>query len=110
MLQGLPFTVPVKELAPSGYRAYVQLKKCIGCGKCVDRCPFGAITLSGKAAQVDSEKCMGCGACIPSCPEDAICLRKDPTRGIPLDVKALGGKIRKMGDASSRARIHAART
>ncbi|MBT7283046.1 MAG: 4Fe-4S binding protein [Elusimicrobiaceae bacterium] len=44
---------------------------CIGCGKCVPVCPFGALSLKdGKI--VVSSACTMCGACIKECPVQAL--------------------------------------
>ena len=43
--------------------------KCVLCGRCVDSCPEGALSLPTDAAcpVVDQEKCIGCGECISVC-------------------------------------------
>ena len=41
---------------------------CIGCKKCVTKCPHGAITVENNLAQIDYDKCTGCGTCVESCP------------------------------------------
>ena len=46
---------------------------CIGCGACVSKCKFGAISLNEYGvAEVDEEKCIGCGACSKVCPQNII--------------------------------------
>lgn len=45
--------------------------KCIGCEKCVDQCPFGAIEMVEGKAYI-TEACTVCGACIDACPVGAI--------------------------------------
>ncbi|HHU81922.1 MAG TPA: 4Fe-4S binding protein [Firmicutes bacterium] len=40
---------------------------CTGCGRCVKRCPFGALRLSGGKARVDFGACMACGYCSEAC-------------------------------------------
>jgi electron transfer flavoprotein alpha subunit/NAD-dependent dihydropyrimidine dehydrogenase PreA subunit len=45
--------------------------RCVGCGICVDICPFGALVLEEGIAVV-SDACTLCGACIDSCPEEAL--------------------------------------
>lgn len=45
---------------------------CIGCGKCVKECAFGAITLENNVAYIDAEKCKLCRKCEKACPRHAI--------------------------------------
>lgn len=49
---------------------------CSGCGACVQKCPFQAISLKldsygNEYAQIDSEKCKNCHLCKKICPECA---------------------------------------
>jgi Pyruvate/2-oxoacid:ferredoxin oxidoreductase delta subunit len=46
--------------------------KCINCGKCVDRCVFGARWLEDGKKNYYKEKCFGCGLCVSTCPSNAI--------------------------------------
>jgi len=48
-------------------------QKCIGCGKCVSTCPFGALSLAGGKAAA-SNACTMCGACVSVCPVKALSL------------------------------------
>ena len=46
---------------------------CIGCGACVEKCKFGAISLNEYGvAEIDEEKCIGCGSCGKVCPQKII--------------------------------------
>lgn len=48
-------------------------KECVGCGKCVFICPYGAIKMEPfSTPTTDPEKCMGCGSCQIVCPHNAI--------------------------------------
>ena len=49
-------------------------KKCVVCGRCVDRCVFGARDLNKGELRYDSSKCFGCGLCVSTCPALAIAL------------------------------------
>ena len=58
----------------------IDEKKCVGCGKCVKGCGFGALSLVdapganklGRLAQVDPAACKACSACVTACPFKAI--------------------------------------
>jgi ferredoxin len=63
--------------AKSNFAAEVDVLKCKGCGLCVDRCVFGAVSLKEKTAMVDPAKCYGCGVCAVTCPTGAMKLHRD---------------------------------
>ncbi len=46
--------------------------RCIGCGRCINWCPAGAIALTNKKAGITPDLCLGCGECIAVCAEGAI--------------------------------------
>jgi quinol-cytochrome oxidoreductase complex cytochrome b subunit/Fe-S-cluster-containing hydrogenase component 2 len=56
--------------------AKVSLPDCNGCGRCVDDCPFGALSLEARSdglsyaveAVVDPDRCLSCGICVGACP------------------------------------------
>jgi ferredoxin len=78
-------------LAPSGYVSQVS-DDCNGCGVCAERtCPFNAISMDERQekAIIDLAKCMGCGVCEDRCPVRAISLRREPSKGEPLDIEEL---------------------
>ena len=43
----------------------------MGCGACVDACPFAAITMAGERPLVD-DACTLCGACVDACPSESL--------------------------------------
>jgi NAD-dependent dihydropyrimidine dehydrogenase PreA subunit len=47
---------------------------CIGCKRCINYCPVGAIGFADKKAYIDLDECVECGACVRSagCPVGAI--------------------------------------
>ena len=71
----------------------VDIKRCVGCGKCVDVCPFQAITkqsIRGEVkAQVIEAVCQGCGLCVATCPQGAIQLSHFTDNQLLAEVNAL---------------------
>ncbi len=62
-----------------GRQARILSEKCIGCGRCLRMCRFGAISFDGpgndviaKTYRVDPVSCEGCKVCVEFCPADAI--------------------------------------
>ncbi len=56
--------------------AQVDQDKCMGCGLCVEVCPYGAPRLVdqeiGQKAEILEVLCRGCGTCVAACPYHAI--------------------------------------
>ncbi len=78
-------------IAGSGYVAEVN-DDCNACAACADKtCNFNAITIdeNKQKAVIDLAKCMGCGVCVDVCDRKAIQLRREPSKGDPLDVDVL---------------------
>ena len=84
-------------LASSGYVCRLDEVLCIGCGECIETCPFSALALEDVSSRVDAEKCMGCGVCVSNCAQGALSLERDAARGEPLEILELmqkaGAKI-----------------
>ncbi|OEU66677.1 MAG: 4Fe-4S ferredoxin [Desulfovibrio sp. S3730MH75] len=79
----------VPMLAPSGYIAIVDPHKCIGCGQCMEYCPFDAMSVHSKRMHIDPKKCMGCGVCINKCRKDSLHLAINKKHPEPLRVEKL---------------------
>lgn len=47
---------------------------CTVCGRCVERCPFGAWETDGDSVRFQAGNCFGCGLCASECPPEAIAL------------------------------------
>lgn len=50
----------------------VDIRKCTGCGFCVQTCPDNVFSLSDGKSHIVGEKCIKCSHCIAVCPEGAI--------------------------------------
>jgi ferredoxin len=61
--------------------------KIVGCNRCLNLCPTGAITPNGDHVAIDENVCAGCGACAAVCPTGAAAYALPP-------VDALIGKMR----------------
>ncbi len=46
--------------------------RCVGCGRCVQRCHFGVFSREGRAVTADTSTCVGCGICANTCPAHAL--------------------------------------
>tara|TARA_B000000532_G_scaffold7386_1_gene5588 strand:- start:5616 stop:6179 length:564 start_codon:yes stop_codon:yes gene_type:complete len=57
--------------------ALIVEDSCIGCAKCIPKCPVDAIIgAPGKLHQIDPDLCTGCELCIEPCPVDCIIVEK----------------------------------
>ena len=48
----------------------IDKKKCVGCGKCVEACPFDVMCMPEGAEH--PSKCIACGKCAKNCPLDVL--------------------------------------
>jgi ferredoxin len=76
-------------ITSSGFLAYVDEDLCIGCETCADDCQFGALDYQAGIAVVDQMACMGCGICIEKCSEAALTLKREASKGTPLEILSL---------------------
>ncbi|MCF8067077.1 MAG: CoB--CoM heterodisulfide reductase iron-sulfur subunit A family protein [Desulfobacterales bacterium] len=82
------------QLESDPQTALVNAARCIGCYKCVETCPFGAIKeiedrFGNAKAEVIETICQGCGLCSVTCPQSAIQLQHFTDNQILSEVKAL---------------------
>lgn len=76
------FSIP-GAIAHSDFYARVESEACIGCGACVERCPFKALSVPDGLCVVDPLRCVGCGLCAAACPSGALCLERRPAGETP---------------------------
>ncbi len=75
VLRGIAEYGHLNAIAASDFAATVASSLCSGCGLCVDRCQFGAISCDNEIAVIDKKFCIGCGLCVTQCPADALALQ-----------------------------------
>ena len=57
----------------SNLKAVIKEEACIGCTKCIQACPFDAISGAMNLMHtVISDECIGCKLCVEPCPVDCI--------------------------------------
>ena len=71
------------EFAGGNFRARVDSRLCVGCGKCLERCHVGAIFMTEKRVEISLEGCIGCGVCVPVCKKGAMSLVPGRMHAVP---------------------------
>lgn len=65
--------------------------KIVGCRRCLDLCPTGAITPNGNHVSIDPQICAGCGQCAAACPTGAAAYALPPVDASLRQLRALLG-------------------
>jgi len=71
------FGVPT-AVARSAFRVTIDADRCTGCGACIRRCQFGALSKDGELSVPDYTRCVGCGVCVSACPVEAMAMERRP--------------------------------
>jgi len=77
------FGVPTTAVR-SDFYTVVDAEVCSGCGDCLERCQFEALTVPDDVCVVDYSRCVGCGLCATVCATEALCLERRPEGEVPL--------------------------
>ena len=65
-------------------------RNCIGCGKCIEVCEPGGLTMTEDGIEINRALCQGCGACAAVCVAEALVMR-----GQEMTVEAVLAEVEK---------------
>ncbi len=71
--------------------------KIVGCRRCLDLCPTGAITPAGDHVAIDAAICAGCGQCAAVCPTGAAAYAMPPADALMQRLRTLLTVYREAG-------------
>jgi ferredoxin len=69
----------------------------VGCRRCLDLCPTGAITPAGDHVAIDAQICAGCGQCAAACPTGAASYALPPADALMRKLRTLLNVYREAG-------------
>jgi ferredoxin len=80
--------------------------KIIGCNRCLDLCPTGAITPADDHVDIDAHICAGCGQCAAVCPTGAASYALPPADALMRKLRTLLTVYREAGGAQPIVLFH----
>ena len=78
----------------------------VGCNRCLDLCPAGAITPAGNHVAIDAHICAGCGQCAAVCPTGAASYALPPADTLMRRLRALLTTYREAGGSLPVVLVH----
>lgn len=78
----------------------------VGCHRCLDVCPTGAIAPNGDHVRIDENICAGCGACAAVCPTGAAAYALPPSDALLRKLRTLLTVYRDAGGTAPILLIH----
>ncbi len=82
------FSIPT-AIARADFFAVVDPDLCTGCGDCLLRCQFDALSIPDGFCEVQPARCVGCGQCSTVCTDEAIHLLRRPAGEVPSPPETL---------------------
>ncbi len=78
----------------------------VGCTRCLDLCPAGAITPAGDHVAISAEICAGCGQCAAACPTGAASYALPPADALMRKLRTLLVTYREAGGENAIVLLH----
>jgi ferredoxin len=78
----------------------------VGCTRCLDLCPTGAIAPAGNHVVIDAHVCAGCGQCAAACPTGAAAYALPPADALLRKLRVLLSAYREAGGKEPVLLIH----
>jgi len=78
----------------------------VGCTRCLDTCPTGAITPAGDHVAIDPHVCAGCGGCASVCPTGAAAYAMPRASALYERLRTLLGAYRAAGGEDAVLLVH----
>lgn len=78
----------------------------VGCTRCLDVCPTGAISPAGDSVAIDPHVCAGCGTCAAVCPTSAVRLATPTAEATARSLRTLLGAYHRAGGQAPVLLLH----
>ena len=78
----------------------------VGCRRCLDLCPTGAIEPAGDHVAIDANICAGCGQCAAACPTGAAAYALPPADALMRKLRTLLAVYREVGGSHPIVLLH----
>lgn len=95
-----------RYIAFTGHLCAHSRSRIVGCHRCLDLCPTGAISPNGDHVRIDENICAGCGACAAVCPTGAAAYAFPPADAMMRKLRTLLAVYRDAGGTKPVLLVH----